>query len=398
MARRMRGMGVVYPRGDVWWIKYSVRGKRVRESSQDLARGIRGTEPDAIRLLKTRIGEIASGRYIGPEAEKVMFEKLASLLIDDYNLNNQVSVKRVELALSHLREVFGKDRALDITSDRLVTYVNTRKAEGAALASIGIEISALRRGFNLAIAAGILPIKPVFPKLRIRNTRKGFFEAAEFRAVYAKLDEDIRPLAEFLYLIGWRTGEAKGLEWRQVDLEAGVFRIEDSKNGEARTVPYYALPELAAIIKSQRERADIVQRATDRIVTHVFFWSQGRMKDGKPVNRGGRVAGMPIRVFHKPWEAACKAAGIVRLAHDFRRTAARDLSRAGLPEGVIMELCGWKTASVFRRYRIVNESDLAEGLAKRSQLGGVLQKRKGTERAQSGQKRGTERGPLREIK
>ena len=48
-----------------------------------------------------------------------------------------------------------------------------------------------------------------------------------------------------------------------------------------------------------------------------------------------------------------------RLVHDLRRTAARDFGRAGIVEGVIMELCGRKTRSMFDRYDIIDAQDLA---------------------------------------
>ena len=93
--------------------------------------------------------------------------------------------------------------------------------------------------------------------------------------------------------------------------------------------------------------------------------------------------GEPIRYFRRSWISACIAAGLgkevkdeegkvvervaYRIPHDYRRSAARNLSRAGVPERVIMQLCGWKTRSVFDRYRIVSESDLAEGLERLAQ-------------------------------
>jgi integrase len=215
--------------------------------------------------------------------------------------------------------------------------------------------------------------------IEARNRRTGFFETGEFKAVVNRLDADVRPLAEFLFWSGWRRGEAIGLEWRSVDFAAGVIRIEQSKNDEPRTLPFRALPALADLLARQRERTDAVQDARGVIVPWIFH------RDGRP-----------IRTFSRVWASACRAAGVPgRLVHDLRRTAARNLSRAGVPERVIMELCGWKTRSVFDRYRIANEADLAEGLAKLARLGEtappapprVVNMRTGTERAQSGAKR-----------
>ena len=56
-------------------------------------------------------------------------------------------------------------------------------------------------------------------------------------------------LAEFLYWTGWRTSEAKGLRWSNVDEAAGIIRIEDTKNREPRTLPYSALPALAELMR-----------------------------------------------------------------------------------------------------------------------------------------------------
>ena len=80
-------------------------------------------------------------------------------------------------------------------------------------------------------------------------------------------------------------------------------------------------------------------------------------RDGQPLGIGA---------IRSAWKRATKRAGLVgRLVHDLRRTAARDFRRAGVSEGEVMKLCGWETRSMFDRYNVIDEQDLARAVAKR---------------------------------
>jgi hypothetical protein len=87
--------------------------------------------------------------------------------------------------------------------------------------------------------------------------------------------------------------------------------------------------------------------------------------------------GREIRDFYTAWDSACWKAGLgtkdpetgkvvttERIPHDFRRTAVRNLVRAGVSEKTAMTMTGHKTRAVFDRYDIVNEEDLREAVQK----------------------------------
>ena len=79
--------------------------------------------------------------------------------------------------------------------------------------------------------------------------------------------------------------------------------------------------------------------------------------------------GRRILDYRRAWKNALVAANVPkRIPHDFRRTAVRNLERAGVPRSVAMKLTGHKTESICRRYAIVSENDLSEGVAKLAAL------------------------------
>ena len=71
--------------------------------------------------------------------------------------------------------------------------------------------------------------------------------------------------------------------------------------------------------------------------------------------------GIPVRRWRTAWRTACQAAGVpTRFLHDCRRTAARNLIRANVPERVAMLLTGHKSRAIFDRYNIIHEQELLD--------------------------------------
>jgi integrase len=75
--------------------------------------------------------------------------------------------------------------------------------------------------------------------------------------------------------------------------------------------------------------------------------------------------GKPVRDLRDRWDKLIKAAKLDSLRlHDLRRSAVRNLVRAGVPERVAMTISGRKTRAISDRYNIVSEGDLTEAAKK----------------------------------
>lgn len=323
----------------VWWLDYTTGGQRHRESS-----GTKSKQ-EAQRLLRQKFVDREAGKVVG-RPDRVTLHQLRELAERQYDLDGRRSAIRLKSAFNHLETRFGAEtRAPALTAARCDAYASTRLTEGAARATVNYELAALRRGMRLAVEKGLLGAIPVIKLPRVRNARSGFFEDGEFAALLLELSPALRPLIRFLRFTGWRRGEGLGLTWDQVDWEGATIRLSggQTKSGEPRVFPFGTSPELKGLLETQWK---------DRNGIFVFH-----------------IGGQPIAVgrLRSGWRRATRRAGLEgRLVHDLRRSAARDMRRAGLAESDIMALCGWETREMFKRYCIRDEGALAQAVAKLS--------------------------------
>jgi len=104
--------------------------------------------------------------------------------------------------------------------------------------------------------------------------------------------------------------------------------------------------ELKAVL-ARRKEARAVTTPSGALISDLVF------------HRNGEA----VLEFRKSWATDCKLAGCSgKLFHDFRRSAACDLIRSGVPQSVAMRITGHKTASMFTRYNITDTEDVREAL------------------------------------
>jgi Phage integrase family len=335
----------------IWWAKYYVDGRPVREST--------GTEKEteAKRFMKAREGRVATGHPILPRVDRIRYEEVAQDLRRHYQTTGCRNVKEAEKRLKHLDLFFAGRRVARIGQADATDYVVKRQGEDASNGTINRELAVLLRMLRLAYEGGKVLRLPVIRKLKEASPRVGFFEHERYEAVRWHLCPDLQIACDLGYTFGWRVqDEVLTLEKPQVDLKAGTVRLEpgSTKNEDARVV--YLTPALKTALAEQLERVRALERETARIIPYLF----PHFTNGRRYRRGDRR-----QDFRKAWATACRKAGCPgMLRHDFRRTAVRNMVNDGTPEKVAMTITGHRTRSVFDRYHIVAPGDLKAAAAR----------------------------------
>jgi integrase len=174
------------------------------------------------------------------------------------------------------------------------------------------------------------------------DARKGFLEVDKFWELIGLLPTHLRPLITFLWDCGTRIGEALQIDWSQVNLDTRIIHLEpeQTKNSDARNLKMSS--ELHRLLTAVEPKTGLVFDGTNLRKE----WTKACVACG---------LGRKIEVEDRPYDPRYEGLTL----HDLRRSAVRDMVRAGVSETVAMKISGHKTRSVFDRYNITSVEDIS---------------------------------------
>lgn len=356
--KRPRGTGSIFsvPGSRNRWVGYTgANGEYIRESCGS------AKKEDAKNFLRRRMEAVSGGNFLGPRIEKITADELFEDLLQHYRTHGYCvswpagcwegvrgeDGAYVRKGRTYLKDYFGGMKASRVGTDQIAGYVEKRQGEGASKSTINRELSLLRRAFSLGFDAEPQKVSriPKFHKFIVSEkdcVRRGFAEESDYRKLAELAREPwLRALLALAYTYGFRKSELLGMRCSQVDLlnDTVCLYSGETKNDEGR---------LVRLTKECREL--VVELRKGKQPEDYLFT---------------RENGKPVRDLRRTWDTLVKAAGLSGLLlHDFRRSAVRTMVRRGIPERVAMGISGHKTRSVFDRYNIVSEADLADAVRK----------------------------------
>lgn len=320
------------------------------------------------QLLEAR-GQVEHGQRLLPsEVGRVRYEDLKRILMDYYRTEKPASLYLRTTEDGRTEETFrGMDKldtffkrlpVTEIRVQKIKGYIEWRREEGDADATIRRQLGHLRLAFNRAFNDEIINRNdvPPFELPKDSKPRKGFLEVEDFKRLRDAMPEDLRDTVTFIYYTGCRSGAAEKITWDMVSKDCTEIELsaEIMKNHEPVTIPLVGpLAEISTVLKERRK-------------------SFPKPKD----------AVLNFRNFRFAWNRACDRLGLGKFdknlrhydglkPHDFRRSAARNLIKAGISRRIAMMITGHKTEHIFERYNIKTTDDVRDALIKVGQFKGA---------------------------
>lgn len=329
--------------GKVYWIDYRINGVRKREkigrSKQAAKNRLREVETALVEHRHIKINKNI----------KVTLSYLCNWYLDLPEIKELLSHSTLKGRLKNILRILGLGLTVEQLSIETINEYRSRRTQEpstrrkdklASVATINKEVSALKSLLNKAVIYKKIESNPIAKcsHLRVNNIRERILSEEKFEKLLSCSPEHIKPILIMAYYEPMRKDEIIKLEWSEIDLknEPGFIRLSAQRTKgkkDGRVIPLH--PKVKAILNKLPSR---------------FQNKRVFLLKGKPFNN-----------FKRSFDTAKNKAQIEDFVfHDFRHCAITNLRKAGNDYTTIMKASGHKTMSMFLRYNLVNEEDVAK--------------------------------------
>ena len=325
-----------------YWLEYYAGGRRTRER---IGRSKQAAE-NRLREIQTAKAE---GRHIRRNKNAVVtLGELRVWYLGVEEVKELSSYARLEVLTAHAVRILGPGtKVIDLSLAKVRSYRALRSKEYCiphpdrhpSQTTINREVSALKTMLNCAVRHEKIESNPILHArlLKEDNVRERVLTDEEFERLLAAAEDHLKPVLLTAFYEPMRRAEILELRWDEVDLSTSPWfirlsarRTKGKKQG--RVIPLHP-----------RVR-DALQRLPSRFRKGRVF-----LRHGKPFNE-----------CKHSFDSAKRDAGIENFTfHDFRHCAVTNLRKAGNDYTTIMKASGHKTMSMFLRYNMVSEEDVA---------------------------------------
>jgi len=314
--------------GKVYWIEYyDFDGKRRRErigSSKEAAEA-RLAEVKKLKAEKRFI----PGKFQGVIRLGDFYLKHYLPYCEKHNRPRWVKRKRDVWRL-YFAPFFGPETRLkDITPSRIESYKQWRLSQGARGPTVNRELAILKNAYSMAEKWGFVDSNPVKRVKFFEENRDRwyFLSKEEARRLLDNLPFETRPIFEFLLATGLRLSNVLRLRWDQVDLRAGLLRVEGSETKNRKEL----------ILPLSKWALEVLKRQPRHIKSPYVFC---------------RPDGKPYSYIYQGFKNALVRAELpshIRI-HDLRHTFASWAIEAGVDIRTLKDLLGHATLTMVLRY------------------------------------------------
>lgn len=335
MTEDMSKRDGLYLRGGVWWMSYTINGKRLRESTEYSDRKAAG-----LVLSKVQVA-IKESKWFGKVKEvKTPFPMAIAEFMTLYSKQRKVSWTDDETVLNKFSKFLGPEVCLqDVDRLKVEQFQNHLLSKSLTKARVNRYTAALKCFFNRCIDWGKIKANPVKGiKLYPEGMRVRYLEMGQIQTLLEECSPRLRPIVLTALLTGLRKSDIFKMRWQDIDFENRKINICQSKTGNPITINMSKA--LAGLLKEIPQDADC---------PYVFNYR------GKPLNQFGWT--------RLDFLAATKAAGLTDFRfHDLRHTFATQQRFLGRDLTVVKELLGHKSIRMTLRYAHVKPAELEEAV------------------------------------